>query len=101
MIRHIVLFKFKETAEGKTKSENLLAFKALLEALPAQIPQIRYQQVGINSEKASSENYDLALISDFESLEDLQQYIIHPSHVAVGNFSKPRRLTRTCVDYEI
>ena len=38
MIRHIVMWKFKETAEGATKAENLHKVKGLLEALPDTIP---------------------------------------------------------------
>ena len=34
MIRHIVMWKFKEMAEGATKAENLRKVKSLLEALP-------------------------------------------------------------------
>lgn len=32
MIRHIVMWKFKEMAEGATKAENLRKVKSLLEA---------------------------------------------------------------------
>ena len=45
MIRHIVMWKFKETAEGATKAENLHKVKGLLEALPDTIPVIRRMEV--------------------------------------------------------
>ncbi|MFA6569949.1 MAG: Dabb family protein, partial [Bacteroidota bacterium] len=35
MIKHIVVFKLKEFAEGKTKKENVLIIKDILECLPA------------------------------------------------------------------
>ena len=41
MIRHIVMWKFKEEAEGKTKRENMLFVKDQLYALPALIPEIK------------------------------------------------------------
>ena len=35
MIRHIVMFRFKEEAMGKSKKENVEATRAMLDALPA------------------------------------------------------------------
>lgn len=99
MIRHIVMFKFKEEAEGKSKMENVLATKAMLEALPSKIPQILSSTVEIGAEGANPENADLILISDFESFETLNQYIVHPDHKAVGAFMRPLRESRAAVDF--
>ena len=101
MIRHIVMFKFKEEAEGKTKMENVLATKAMLEALPAKIPQILASTVEIGAEGANPENADLILISDFESFETLNQYIVHPDHKAVGAFMRPLRESRAAIDFTV
>ncbi len=101
MIRHIVMFKFKEEAEGKTKTENVLATKAMLEALPAKIPQILASTVEIGAEGANPENADLILISDFESFETLNQYIVHPDHKAVGAFMRPLRESRAAIDFTV
>jgi antibiotic biosynthesis monooxygenase (ABM) superfamily enzyme len=98
MIRHIVMFRFKEEAEGKTKKENVLATKKMLEALPAKIPQIKESHVLLNTEGASDENADLILISDFDSLESLNEYIVHPDHKAVGAFMRPLRESRAAID---
>ncbi|MBQ8382504.1 MAG: Dabb family protein [Clostridia bacterium] len=101
MIRHVVMFKFKEEAEGRTKAENLAIAKEMLEALPAKIDLIRASAVSINSTNADPSNYDLCLIADFDSFEDLAAYIVHPDHKAVGAFMRPVRLSRACVDFEI
>lgn len=101
MIRHVVMFKFKEEAEGRTKAENLAITKSMLDALPSKIDLIRASSVTINSSNADQSNYDLCLISDFDSFEDLEAYIIHPDHKAVGAFMRPVRLDRACVDFEI
>ena len=84
MIRHIVMFSFKPEAEGRTKDENVALTKAMLEQLPSKIGLIRASRVEVNAPGASEENCDLLLISDFDSLEDLQAYQVHPDHVAVG-----------------
>ena len=101
MIRHIVMFKFKEEAEGRTKAENIAITKAMLEALPEKIDWIRSSTVKTNSPAADQTNYDLCLISDFDTWEDLAAYIVHPDHKAVGAFMRPVRLERSCVDFEI
>lgn len=101
MIRHVVMFKFKEEAEGRTKAENLALAKGMLEALPAKIDWMRTSAVNINSPDADQTNYDLCLICDFDSWEDLNAYIVHPDHKAVGAFMRPVRLDRACVDFEI
>lgn len=76
MIRHIVMWKFKEMAEGATKAENLRKVKSLLEALPDTIPFIRRMEVHLN-ENPNPKNYDAVLVSEFDSLEDLSAYTAH------------------------
>ncbi len=101
MIRHVVMFKFKEEADGKSKKENVLATKEMLEALPAKIPQILSSQVMIGCEGAKSENADLILVSDFESLDTLNEYLVHPDHKAVGAFMRPLRESRAGIDFTV
>ena len=100
MIRHICMFEFLDEAGGRTREENVAITKAMLEALPEKIEQIKASTVELNSKKADGTNWDLVLISDFESFEDLETYKVHPDHVAVGTFMRPVRRARACVDYE-
>ena len=46
MIRHVVLWKLKEQAEGRSKMENAKMIKVQLEALPGLVPEIRRLEVG-------------------------------------------------------
>ena len=101
MIRHVCMFEFLEKAEGRTREENLAITKSMLEALPKTIPQIRASTVAINAEGAPQDNWHLVLITDFDSLEDLETYRVHPDHVAVGRFIHPVRASRACVDFVI
>ena len=48
MLKHIVVWKFKEWAEGRSKRENLELAQALLETLPASVPAIRHLEAGLN-----------------------------------------------------
>jgi len=98
MIKHIVMFKLKESAEGKDKAENIMALKAKLEALPGQIEEIKFFELGINFIEASVA-YDLALVSEFESKEALFSYQKHPEHVKVAEFVGKACESRIVVDY--
>lgn len=100
MVKHIVMFKFLETAEGRTKKENAeIAAKMLLD-LQGKIPTLVSSEVKLNSDCADRSNYDLVLIADYNDWEGLQEYIVHPLHKAVGEFMKGVRESRSCVDYE-
>lgn len=101
MIRHVCMFEFLEKAEGRTREENLAIVKSMLEALPKAIPQIRSSSVALNAEGAPQDNWHLVLIADFDSLEDLETYRVHPDHVAVIRFMRPMRASRACVDFVI
>ena len=103
MIRHVVLFKFKETANGKTKQENLLEAKARMEALGDVIPEFTRFQVHLGTQGQAVGNYDYILVSEFDSLQQLEAYQKHPAHVAFGQFVKELREPdgRACIDYEI
>ena len=101
MIRHIVTFKFKDFAEGRSKEENVAITKSMLDALPAEIDLIKSSFTAIGAAGANGDNADLLLISDFESFEALNAYIVHPKHKAVGEFMRPVRISRACIDIEI
>lgn len=100
MIRHIVLFKFKETAKGKTKAENLLEARERMLSMQDQIPEILEMTVSLAAPGSAPSNYDYILDSRFRSLEDLEAYQKHPLHVAFGNFVKELREPdgRACID---
>jgi hypothetical protein len=46
MLKHIVLFKLKDSAAGTGKDENACKLKAELDALAGKIPQIVKMEVG-------------------------------------------------------
>jgi hypothetical protein len=100
MIKHIVLFRFKDFAEGANKSENIKSLKSRLEVLEDIIDEIKFFEVGINFDNSDAA-YDLALCSEFESKEDLYSYQKHPEHVKVVDFVKKVCENRVIVDYVI
>jgi hypothetical protein len=98
MVKHIVLFKLKEELPATEKQAVMNQFKEAIEALPAKISVIRKIEVGLNVNPA--EAWDIALYSEFDSLEDVKTYAAHPDHVAAGKLLADVKLNRACVDYE-
>ncbi len=98
MLKHIVMFKVKDFAEGAGKADNVQGIKTRLEALPGMIEEIRSFEVGINSID-NGNAYDLVLCSEFDSKEDLFRYQKHPEHIMVVDFVNKVCASRVVVDY--
>ena len=62
------------------------AFKKGIEALPAKIPFIRKIEVGLNANP--EEQFDIALYSEFDTMDDVRAYAAHPAHLAVAALLK-------------
>ncbi|HLW07782.1 MAG TPA: Dabb family protein [Marinilabiliaceae bacterium] len=98
MIKHIVLFQFKEDPDVNARTKALKKIKKSLEALRGVVPELKYIEIGINEN--ANEKYDLSLISEFESWEDLNAYVVHPEHQKVSATIRQTMEQRACVDYE-
>lgn len=98
MIKHIVMFRLKESALGKSKDENLQELKVLLESLQKKIPVVNCLEVGINI-GASASASDIALYSEFDDMQALEDYRIHPEHVRVVEFIDKVCSERRVADY--
>lgn len=96
MIRHICMFKFKED----NKNENIKLALEKVQALK-ELPEIKRFEVVTNINEAPASNYELSLIFDFESMDDLNAYQKNPRHLEFGNFIKSVREDRACIDFEI
>jgi Stress responsive A/B Barrel Domain len=78
MLKHVVLFKFN----ADTSDAQIDQLIDGLAGLPDQIAEIREFVFGrdiIGSERS----YDFALISQFDDLEAMQRYQVHPEHQKV------------------
>ncbi len=99
MIKHIVLFKFREDLPAAEKKTKLINIKADLEALTSKVETLNKMEVGLNVN--ADEEYDLALISEFNSMKDLKAYAVHPEHLKAAAAIREILEKRACVDYEI
>ena len=97
MVKHIVMFKFRGTEEEKR--EVATRFAEALVQLPAEIPQLKSIEVGLNINPA--ESWDLVLTATADSMEDVAIYSAHPAHQSAVAIIVPYKEDRACVDYEI
>ena len=93
MIRHIVMWKFREGTEREQEQ-----FLTGLQGLFGVIPQLRRCEV---KRCIGKDNYDAVLVSEFASMEDLQTYKDDPRHKAVSALCKSIRIDRVAAYYEI
>jgi len=101
MIKHIVLWKLKENADGRSKSENALLLKQRLESLNGIISGMNCLEVGINLvNNPTDDDVDVVLYSEFENMEALQAYYPHPEHIKLKSFVQAIRGERRVIDYQ-
>ena len=100
MIRHIVMWKFKDEAEGKTKEENMDIVRNRLYSLPAIIPEIRRLEIG-KDVRHTDMSADLVLITEFDTLEALEIYANHPDHMLVSQYVRKVIYDRVVIDVQL
>lgn len=93
MIKHIVFFKLEDNSET-----NKEAVKERIMGMKGKIDVLKHIEVGVNF-SPEERAFDLALVTDFETKEDLQAYAIHPLHVEVVTFLKSINTVTKVVDY--
>lgn len=100
MIKHVVMWKMKEDALGKTAKENAEKMVKELLALEDQVKELVYVEVGVDF-LHSVRSFDVALFAQFKTVEDLNAYAIHPEHLKVIDFIKSVTKESVAVDFEI
>ena len=99
MIKHVVVFKLKDSANGKSKAENAEELKIRLLGLKDSIKEIIEIEVGIKSDKALDTNYDIILTTKFSGFNELDIYRVHPEHKKVVEFIGEISNERVAIDY--
>lgn len=95
MITHIVFFKLTEPTP-----DALAQVRDKLLSMQGKIPQLRHLEAGIDVIR-SERSHDVALITRFDSLDDLQAYQVHPYHAGeVVPLMKSLCSSVVAVDYE-
>jgi quinol monooxygenase YgiN len=100
MIKHIVMWKLKEEAEGADRASNAREMKRRLDECAGIVPGIITFEVTLAQADLEA-TYDVVLYSEFTDRAALAAYIAHPVHQAVVPFIGAIREGRQCMDYEI
>jgi len=93
-LTHVVMFKFKQPTD-----EVLEKASSLLRGLSGQVPQLISIEVGVDI-LHSARSYDLAIITRFASMADLEAYQTHPEHVKVLDYLRTVLSGSVAVDFE-
>jgi quinol monooxygenase YgiN len=100
MIKHIVMWKLKDQAEGGDRAANAAEMKRRLDACASIVPGILKFEVTI-AQPGLEATYDVVLYSEFADKAALEAYVKHPTHQAVVPFIGAIREARQCMDYEV
>ena len=100
MIKHIVMWKLKDFAEGADKAANAAKMRDLLNGCKGIVPGMFAFEVAL-AQAGLEATYDVVLYSEFASKEALDAYADHPTHQAVKPFIGAVREERQCMDYAI
>jgi heme-degrading monooxygenase HmoA len=100
MIKHIVMWKLKEHAEGADRATNAAEMKRRLDACANLVPGTLKFEVAL-AQPGLEATYDVVLYSEFASKEALDAYADHPTHQAIKPFIGAVRDERQCMDYQI
>ncbi|GAA4438268.1 Dabb family protein [Bremerella cremea] len=95
-LRHLVVFKFKESA----KAEDIEKVEKAFIALPKQIPVIKEFEWGTNnSPEMLDKGFTHCFLVTFASEEDRAAYLPHPAHQKFVSVLRPHLDEAFVIDY--
>lgn len=97
MVKHIILWKLKESFTEEEKSDARAEAKRRLEALNGKIDGLI--ELKVVTDRLPSSNADMMLDSSFESEEALAGYQINPLHVEAATYVRSVVEARLCLDF--
>jgi Stress responsive A/B Barrel Domain len=96
LLRHVVLFKFKETSSADDVKKVEDAFRAL----PSQIKEIKGLEWGKNNSPENiNQGFTHCFFVTFKSEKDRDNYLPHPAHKAFGKILGPHLDKVLVIDY--
>ena len=96
MLRHVVLFQFKESSSKEDVQKVVNGFREL----KSKIPQIADFEYGVNNSPEGLNNgLTHCFFVTFKTEKDRDEYLPHPAHKAFVELLKPHLEKATVVDY--
>jgi spore coat polysaccharide biosynthesis protein SpsF (cytidylyltransferase family) len=100
VIKHISMAKYKQSADGNSKEENIKKAKSMTEALKKHIPQIKKIEVGVNILNNPTD-FDVVSCSEYDNMDDVRKTVAHPAHDELIAFLKKVTEVSHAVTYEV
>lgn len=97
MVKHMVLWSFKEEISPEERKEAAAKIKKELEGLVGVVPGLVSAQVIIDP--ISSSTHDLCLITELNTPEDLKAYAVNPDHLKAASFVRSVTCNRAAMDF--
>ena len=97
MVNHIVMWNFNPELTEEERQEAGRKIRRMLLHVADEAKGVFSLQEYTN--ELASSNRDIALVSRFETLDDLAAYQVHPEHVKAAAYIKTVACDRTCFDY--
>lgn len=98
MVKHIVLWSFKEEISQEERKAAAAKIKEGLEGLVGIVPGLKSAYVV--TETIPSSTHDLCLITELETAEDLKNYAVNPDHLKVATYVRSVTCNRAAMDFE-
>jgi len=99
MYKHIVMWKMKESANGRPRKDIASEVKKRLETLPAIIPEIVDFEVARNIGAYGASFFDVSLIATYADEAAFKRYCVYPEHDAVVAYIQSVIVAEVIVDY--
>jgi antibiotic biosynthesis monooxygenase (ABM) superfamily enzyme len=96
VIRHVVMFKLKPGVSPAQRDEWL----EMSRQLHGEIDLVRSFSIGADLLRLPR-SYDVAVVADFDNLEDVQAYADHPTHLATVELSRELSEHIVSADFEV
>ena len=97
MVKHIILWKLKESLSEEEKAAARAEAKRRLEALNGKIDGMI--SLKVITDRLPSSNADMMLDSEFETEEALAGYQTNPLHVEAATYVRSVVEARLCLDF--
>ena len=92
MIKHIVMWDVLGRSDGE-RAGNIERLRSAFEDLRGKIPGLIHLEVGVDTSRVGHA-CDVVLYTEFDTLQSLEDYAIHPEHLRVRGELEGLRIGR-------
>ena len=100
LLKHVVIWRFFDEAEGRSREENMRLVAEKLRALVGVAPTLLSLEVGQDVLR-SEQSGDMALVCEFENVEAMHAYRDFPPHAEISRYIKRVASERRVADFYI